>query len=168
MFRRFLALVMFSVSIASAQLSRVALVNTSVGTGTAGYSSAEEGALAAAARLNGPAGVALDRFGNLYVADTANNRVRRIDTKTHVITTIAGTGVAGYRAADERVQASFAQLNAPTALLVDDIGNPYIADTGNHRVRLITAATGVITTFAGADAGTSGSHSVKFSINVVD
>jgi len=114
--------------------------------GTAGYSG--DGGAATSAQLNGPNGVTVDASGNVYVADTHNNRVRMISGGT--ISTIAGNGAAG--SAGDGGPATGAQLNLPQGVAVDSSGNVYIADTGNHRVRVVS--NGVITTIAGT--GTAG------------
>ncbi|MEO5926738.1 MAG: hypothetical protein ABIR70_23190 [Bryobacteraceae bacterium] len=100
---------------------------------------------ALSARLSSPVGVALDASGNLYVADLGNNRIRKID-RNGVITTVAGTGNAGF--SGDGGQATSAQLNAPHGISIDAAGNLYIADTNNNRVRKVTPA-GIISTVAG-------------------
>ncbi len=87
------------------------------------------------ARLNNPAGLALDAHGNLFIADRDNHRIRRIDSKG-IITTYAGTGLAGN--SGDGGPAVAAALNAPTTLRIAD-GNLYILDSGNHRTRMINA-----------------------------
>ena len=89
-------------------------------------------------------GIAVDRFGNLYISDTDNHRVRKISGG--VIATIAGTGVAGF--SGDGGSALNAELNCPYGVAVDVAGNVYVADLGNHRVRRITAG-GIIATVAG-------------------
>ncbi|MCC6588582.1 MAG: hypothetical protein IT168_17945 [Bryobacterales bacterium] len=101
---------------------------------------------AAQARVNKPAGVAFDRSGNEYIADTFNNRVRKIGSDGN-ITTYAGTGVRGYYG--DGGNAKSAQLSMPQGLACDALGNLYIADTGNNVIRKI-GPTGVITTIAGS------------------
>ncbi|MFL6230874.1 MAG: NHL repeat-containing protein [Pyrinomonadaceae bacterium] len=96
------------------------------------------------ASFNTPSALALDRAGNIYVADTGNNRIRKI-TKDGAVTTLAGQGAAGYR--DGR--ASEAEFNAPVGIAVDEQGNVYVADTYNDRIRLITPG-GEVSTVAGA------------------
>jgi sugar lactone lactonase YvrE len=105
------------------------------------------------ARLNGPAGVAIDRSGNLYVADALNQRVRMVDASGR-ISTVAGDGVAGITG--DGGPAKAAKLSNPVAVAVSSSGDVYIADAGNHRVRRITP-TGTMTTVAGdGRAGFSG------------
>jgi DNA-binding beta-propeller fold protein YncE len=89
--------------------------------------------------------MALDSSGNLYFADQDNNRVRKV-TPAGVISTIAGTGTAGYNGEGT---ATSAQLNYPFGIAVDAAGNVYIADQGNSRIRKVTVATGIISTVAG-------------------
>ncbi len=126
-------------------------VTTFAGTGTAGFSG--DGGPAADAQLSRPQGVALDAAGNLYIADTGNRRIRRIDAGTGIITTIAGTGEQGF--GGDGGPATEALLYEIIALVVDRQGKLYISDgidaagEGNNRVRLIDLDTGIITTVAG-------------------
>ncbi|MBU2009421.1 MAG: hypothetical protein KJ624_06275, partial [Chloroflexi bacterium] len=108
-------------------------ITTFAGTGVQGYGG--DGGPATAAQLTTPRGLALDS-GYLYIGDRGNNRVRRVDLATGIITTVAGTGVAGF--GGDGGQASAAQLNTPYGVGVDP-GNQYlyIADTGNNRVRRV-------------------------------
>ncbi|MBV8732832.1 MAG: hypothetical protein JO336_23735, partial [Acidobacteriia bacterium] len=118
-----------------------------------GYSG--DGGPATSAELNVPAGVALDSSGNLYIADLANNRIRKVTASSGIISTIAGNGTAGY--AGDGGPAISAQLNGPSSVALDSSGNVYIADTGNYRIRKVTAGTGEISTIAGnGTAGYSG------------
>ena len=123
-------------------------VTTIAGTGTAGFAG-DGSSSAALAQLNFVRGVAVDQAGGVYIADTSNNRIRKISGGK--INTIAGTGVAGYDG--DGKQATTAQLSAPTGVHVDRIGNVYVADANNNRVRRISPG-GVITTVAGT--GTAG------------
>jgi uncharacterized protein (TIGR03437 family) len=102
-----------------------------------------EGVPAMSASLNGPSGVAVDSAGNLYIADELNNRIREVSGG--IITTIAGNGNQGF--AGEGVPATSASLNNPYAVAVDSLGNLYIADQGNSRIREVSS--GTITTVAG-------------------
>ncbi|MCP2297176.1 NHL repeat-containing protein [Nocardia amikacinitolerans] len=121
------------------------VITTVAGTGTAGYSGDNQ--LAVNAELQDPDGVAVDGPGNLYIADTGNQRVRRVDHATGVITTVAGTGTGGYNGDNQ--PAINANLNVPEGVAVDGAGNLYISDENNQRVRRVDHATGVITTVAG-------------------
>jgi hypothetical protein len=118
------------------------IITTVAGTGTQGY--AGDNGPATAARLDSPQGLALDG-DNLYIADTHNQRIRRLDLTTGVITTIAGS-TAGF--SGDNGPAATARLNLPTALAVDANHNLYIADSRNHRIRRITTAR-IITTVGG-------------------
>jgi streptogramin lyase len=122
------------------------VVTTIAGTGTAGYSG--DGGPATAAQLDTPHGVVADGAGNVYVADSPNQRIRRIDA-AGTITTVAGTGAAAYNG-DGRL-ATTAALRYPKGVEIGPDGLLYIADTVNHRVRRIEAD-GTITTVAGTGA----------------
>jgi sugar lactone lactonase YvrE len=113
------------------------------GTGIQGYAG-DEGP-AAGAELNYPVGVAVDADGDLFIADTANNRIRKVD-RTGVITTVAGNGAQGY--AGDGGPAIGAELNQPTDVAVDSDGHFYIADNRNFCIRRVDT-TGVISTLAG-------------------
>jgi len=129
-------------------------ITTAVGNGTLGFSG--DGSAATQAELNVPTGVAVDSGGNIYIADSGNNRVRKAASGGGSINTIAGNGGISYSGDGGR--AIQAQLNAPQAVTVDAAGNFYIADTGNHVVRKVTAA-GTISTIAGnGTAGFSGDN----------
>ncbi len=125
------------------------VITTIAGDGTLGF--AGDGGPATDAHFNLPEGIALDSSGNnvltpnLFIADVFNHRVRRI-TSYGVISTIAGTGVSGYNG--DGIPAITAQLNKPRGIATDKIGNIYIADDGNSRLRKIDQA-GIITTVAG-------------------
>lgn len=106
-----------------------------------------DGGPAREARLGHPGRVALDRRGNLYVSDALTHRVRRVAAASGRISTVAGTGIAGYNGDD--VPAERAQLNYPGGLAVDGEGRLYIADYYNHRVRRVDPESGRITTVAG-------------------
>jgi sugar lactone lactonase YvrE len=107
-------------------------ISTVAGTGSGGYDG--DARPATAARLFGPTGVAADGAGNIYIADTYNNRIRRVDV-TGQISTIAGTGVPGYDGDDK--PATSARLYRPASVAVDESGNLYIADSYNGAIRAV-------------------------------
>ena len=114
-----------------------------VGTGRRGFSG--DSGPAVEAQISSSNHLVADRSGNLYIADTGNQRIRKVDANG-IITTIAGTGEAGF--SGDGGPATDAQLNAPSAIAIDNTGNLYIADFVNHRIRKIDAE-GIITTIAG-------------------
>ena len=126
-------------------LSDLNFIKTLVGTGTAGYNG--DGIDGTKARLNYPVDLAVDREGNIYIADDFNHRLRKLTISTGLISTVAGTLVSGYNGDD--IDATTASLNTPEGVGVDLAGNVYIADTLNHRLRKVTVSTGKITTIAG-------------------
>ena len=111
-----------------------------------------DGGPADRALLNFPTAVAVDRAGHLYIADTMNHRVRRVEAGTGRITTIAGVGQPRY--GGDGGPAVAAGLNEPAALAIGDSGTLYIADQSNNRVRAIDLSTGVIRTVAGTGSAT--------------
>jgi DNA-binding CsgD family transcriptional regulator/sugar lactone lactonase YvrE len=121
-------------------------IATIAGTGAGGFSG--DGGPADAATLSAPQGLALGGDGSLYIADTGNNRIRRLLVDGTIVT-VAGRGGASY--SGDGGQAVRAQLNLPTSIAVDRAGDLYIADTENGRVRMVDLG-GVITTVAGSSA----------------
>lgn len=132
--------------IAAGTVTRIA------GTCRPGFSG--DGGSAASAQLNGPAGIAVDSSGNLYVADRNNYRIRKVSSGG-TITTVAGNGTQGY--SGDNGQATSAQINAPAGIAVDSSGNLYIADSSNHVIRKVSG--GVITTIAGTGVAGFGGDS---------
>jgi sugar lactone lactonase YvrE len=106
-----------------------------------------DGNPATEAELNFPAGVTLDGAGNMYIADSAHHRIRKVTAATGLISTVAGNGNPDYTG-DGQLAVN-ATLATPSGVTIDGAGNLYIADTGNNAVRVIWAATGTITTIAG-------------------
>ena len=123
-------------------LNSDASLTTIAGTGTCGFSG--DGSVATSARINATTGgIGFDAAGNLYIADKGNQRIRRVDAVSGVITTIAGDGSAAYTGDGQA--ASTAQFSSPQGIQVDSAGNIFIADTGNNAVRMIDAS-GIVTT----------------------
>ncbi len=143
--------------IADTQNRRIRMVSAATGIisnviGTGANGNTGDGGPATAARLNSPRGVTVASNGDIYVSDRPNNRVRKVTAATGIITAYAGTGTAGYLG-DGGV-ATAARLRTPEGLALASNGDLYIAEFGNHVIRRVAAATGVITTFAGT--GTAG------------
>jgi uncharacterized protein (TIGR03437 family) len=130
-------------------------ITTVAGNGTAGYGG--DGGAATSAQINSPAGLAVDGAGNLYIADFSNHAVRKV-APGGTITTIAGTGVAGY--AGDGGPAAQAQLNGPSALALDSAANLYIADSGNHVIRRISPGGSIATIAGNGMSATSGDGGV--------
>ncbi len=127
-------------------------ITTIIGNGQAGYSG--DGARAINAELDGPEGLAIDSAGNLFIADTGNDRIRKV-TLDGIISTVAGNGTYGYSGDGDT--AIRAELNGPTDVAVDSIGDLYIADSLNSRVRKVTP-NGIISTVAGGGVGIPGDN----------
>jgi sugar lactone lactonase YvrE len=130
------------------KVSVTGIISTIAGNGIAGYGG--DGGPATAAEINGPAGIAIDGKGDIYIADFGNHRIRMVNG-SGIMTTVAGNGTAGYTG--DGGSAASAELNYPSALDVDASGNLFIADYQNYRVRKVNSA-GLITTIAGT--GTAG------------
>jgi large repetitive protein len=124
-------------------------ITTFAGTGTASYTG--DNAAATAATLNAPSGVALDGAGNLYIADTGNNAIRRVDGVTGIITTVAGngSGLPGFGGDGTVATSGTVLLDGPEGIAVDLAGDLYIADTDNEVIREVSVSTGDIDTVAG-------------------
>ena len=129
------------------------VIGTVAGNGQ--YSAVLDGQPATSANLFLPTGVAVDGAGNLYIADSNHNRIRKVTQATGLISTIAGNGNLAYTG--DNGPAISASLNTPSSVALDAAGNIYIADTGNNVVRRIDGVSGIITTFAGSPTGAPGS-----------
>ena len=136
-------LLLGALALGSAPYAHAQNIKTIAGDGTPGATG--DGGAATGAKLNYPTGVAVDRAGNVYIADANNNKVRKVST-TGVITTIAGTGTSGF--SGDGGAATAAQLKYPTNIAVDLSGNVYITDANNARIRKVTPA-GIISTYVG-------------------
>jgi sugar lactone lactonase YvrE len=131
-----------------------AQVNTIAGDGSWIYQG--DGMWALYASLYLPMGGAVDAAGNIFISDSNNQRIRRVDGNTQLISTSVGDGIAGF--GGDGGPATSAMLNVPTDVKLDGAGNLYIADSVNNVVRMVNAATGIIQTIAGigGQAGYSG------------
>jgi uncharacterized protein (TIGR03437 family) len=121
-------------------------IATIAGNGSAAYGG--DGGPATSAALNVAVDISFDRAGNLFIADQNNHRIRKV-TPAGIISTVAGNGTAGF--AGDGGPAVNAQLNTPIGVFADALGNVYIADTGNQRIRKVDSS-GIITTIAGNGA----------------
>jgi trimeric autotransporter adhesin len=124
-----------------------------------------DGGPANEAILCSPDFIAFDRWDNLYIADTANQRIRRVDHSTNIITTVAGNGTGGF--SGDGGPATSAQLNNPNGVSFDAFGNLYIADTSNDRVRRVDRQAGIISTVAGNGTGGDGGSAVDAQLGIV-
>lgn len=124
---------------------KTGIISTAAGSGRKGY--AGDGGPALAADLNEPYEIRFDARGNMFFVEMQNHVVRRVDAKSGMISTVAGTGVAGF--SGDGGPASAAQLRQPHSLVFDREGRLLICDIGNHRIRRVDFATGTIETWAG-------------------
>jgi sugar lactone lactonase YvrE len=136
------------------------VITTIAGNGTGGFSG--DTGLAVNAELYQPEIATFDTLGNMFIADAANSRIRRVDAITQEITTVAGNGVSGFTG--DTGLAINAELNEPFDVRADASGNLFIADAGNNRIRRVNANTGNITTLAGnGTAGFTGDNGIAIS-----
>ena len=127
------------------KVARDGTISTVAGTGKRGYSG--DGGPALQAELNEPYEIRFDKSGNIFFVEMKNHLVRRVDAKTRIISTIAGTGKPGF--AGDGGPAVQAQFTQPHSIQFDAHGDLFICDIGNHRLRKIEMRTGMISTFAG-------------------
>ncbi len=125
--------------------ARTGQITTVAGSGRTGFSG--DGGPATEAAFEVPFDVVVDRRGHLFIADTGNHRIRRVDGKSGVISTYAGNGKSQF--SGDGGPAISAGLSDPFAVALDRSGNLYIADRGNHRIRRVSARSRIITTVAG-------------------
>ena len=109
------------------------IINTYVGTGTAGYSG--DGGAAVSAKMNNPWGVNADVLGNVFIGDASNSRIRKVNASSGIITTVGGSGTAGF--SGDLCAASQGKVNNPAGVSVDGNGAVYFADESNNRIRKI-------------------------------
>lgn len=128
------------------------IISTICGSGASGFSG--DGGDAVEAQLNEPSGIDVDKAGNIYIADKANQRIRKIDAITNIISTVAGNGINGYTG--DGGAATAAKLSYPQAVSVDSVGNIYIAEYGSSTIRKVDGVTGIISTLAGNGFGGDG------------
>lgn len=133
-------------------------ISTIAGAGRRGYSG--DGGPATKAELNEPYEVRFDRRGDLYFVERLNHAIRRVDRRTNIITTIAGTGQAGF--SGDGGPANRAMLNQPHSIQFDRRGDLYISDILNHRIRRVDLKSGVISTFAGTGEKAATPDGAKF------
>jgi hypothetical protein len=145
MFRLAALFTLAMVSLVSAEEPRRGVMETFAGTGKKGY--AGDGGPAAKAMLNQPFHVEVDGKGNVFIAEAENHCIRRVDSKSGQIVTVAGTGKKGY--SGDGGPATQATFNEPYAVVVDGDGNLYIVDRLNAAVRKVDGKTGIVTTVAG-------------------
>jgi trimeric autotransporter adhesin len=124
---------------------RTGVIETITGTGEAGYNG--DGIPARQAQLSRPEYALFGPTGDLYIADSYNNRIRKIDHATGLISTVAGTGERGF--SGDGGPATLAELHFPEGIAIDGKGNLFIGDTVNRRIRRVDARTGIIETYAG-------------------
>ena len=121
------------------------LTSTVAGNGQRAYGG--DGGSATAATLNMPHEIQFDSAGNIYIAERDNHVVRKVEAKTGIISTVAGTGMPGF--SGDGGPAARAQLRQPHSIAVDPSGKLLICDIGNHRIRQVDFSTGVIETYGG-------------------
>lgn len=129
--------------------SATKIITTVCGTGTAGGTG--DGGPANLAQLNYPQDICIDTAGNIYIADFLSHKIRFINKANGIISTIAGNGTSGF--SGDGGPALNAQLNGPSGVCVDSLGNVYISDSYNQRIRKVNKSTGIITTIAGTGIG---------------
>ncbi len=147
-----------NIYIADTSNHRIRKVNTAGNISTFAGGAVGDGGAAVQARLNHPTGVAVDGAGNLYIADTSNHRIRKVDT-AGVMATVAGNGTPGD--GGDGGAAAQAQLNNPTDVAVDGAGNLYIADWRNNRIRKVDAAGNIATVAGGGSSFGDGGAAVR-------
>jgi hypothetical protein len=140
------------------------IISTVAGTGIGGYNG--DGILATTAELNDPGGFALDSLDNLYIADVFNNRIRKIDVITGIITTVAGNGGQGF--SGDGGPATSATLYQPCNICFNQSGSLYIVDGGNHRIRKVDTSGAISTVVGTGTAGHTGDNGLASAAEIED
>lgn len=135
------------------------IISTVAGNGTGGYNG--DGIAATSAELNSPSALAVDKAGNIYIADGMNARIRKVNVSTGFITTIVGNGTGGY--GGDGAAATLAEINFPQGVAIDSLGNIYIADSFNNRIRKVNSSGTIITIAGNGTAGFSGDNGLATS-----
>lgn len=139
------------------------IINTIAGNGASGYTG--DGSLAINAKLDSPDHVCLDALGNIYFSDKSNHRIRKVTVSTGIISLIAGDGTQSY--SGDGGLATLAQFNSPSGIALDGLGNLFVADVGNYRIRKINLSTGIINTVYGTGIfGSSGDGGLASNANI--
>lgn len=142
-------IILFCMMICAIMKAQTANISTVVGNGTQGFDG--DGGPAINAEIYWPANLAFDKYDNMFIADQRNNRIRRVDGSSGLISTIAGDSHPGY--IGDSLPATDAELNLPAGVSIDTSGNVFIADFNNNRVREVVYSTGYIYTLAGNGVG---------------
>lgn len=146
------------------KIDNAGIISTIAGNGSYGFSG--DGGPATSAELNtGVIGIAFDGLGNLYIADTHNNRIRMVNT-SGIITTVVGTGTAGF--SGDGGQATAAEIKIPTGIYCDAAGCLYICDWGNFRVRKVSSLGNITTIIGNGTNGFSGDGSFATNAAIAD
>jgi cysteine-rich repeat protein len=138
----------------NSRIRRVDRETGTIATIAGGGSTVGDGVAATSVSLYHPYGLSMDGQGNVFIADSFHNQIRRVDALSGIITTVAGTGVAGFTG--DGSQAVSGNLSEPRDVVLDAGENIYVADTSNQRIRRVDATTGVITTVVGGGLGCTG------------
>jgi sugar lactone lactonase YvrE len=144
-------------------------ITTVAGTGLAGFDG--DGGPAVAASLNGPTGIVVDSAGDIYFSDTGNNRVRRVDASSGIITTVVGGGngcFAQYNIRGDGCAPTSAILNAPMGIALDSAGNLYIADSGNNSIRKVWGSGLIVNVASGLSSPTGVAVGLNGNVYIAD
>ena len=155
--RALLGALVLGLLITAVVLAATGDISTVAGTGVAGFNG---DGIAATAQVKSPLGVAVDSAGNIFIADSSNNRVRKIDTSGN-ISTVAGTGTGPFNG--DGIAATSANIGLPSGIAIDSAGNIFIADTDNDRIRKVDTSGNISTVAGNGTPGFSGDGSAATS-----